>query len=383
MSAQTITPLPRARPSALTATRPPRSWAQTFAGAGWVKTSKSAVGMPARFIKAFAKDLLDSMRPAPRSGPKTLKPAWRRASPTPASTAASGPSTMRPSRSRLAKSTILTTSAAPIGIFRAMPPVPPLPGAQYTRSTRSDWTHFQTSACSRAPDPSTSTFTLGLLEHGLRGGRHDLAGVAPVHGFGLPSPVAAAACSPGSVWTPVRQQQIDRFVGSGVAEHADHPDRAQAVEEVVMPIVRPVDVQPLRMDHPAGPRGLEHTVFEQKLRALTGPARRPGVAGRAMKFGESPDGSQRFVKGRATRIRILVAVPSTVGPLRPQQHIDQPAHPPVLGKAEPAADRQCVAFHRSVAPFSAFDHEWLGWRSDPVEHGADRRSAGEIGRAHV
>src|SRR5439155_12212196 len=134
------------------------SRAQAFAGAGWVKTSKSAVGMPARFINAFAKDLLDSMRPAPRSGPNTLKPAWRRASPTPASTAASGPSTMRPSRSRLAKSTILTTSAAPIGILRAMPPVPPLPGAQKTRSTSSDCTHFHTSACSRAPEPTTRTF---------------------------------------------------------------------------------------------------------------------------------------------------------------------------------------------------------------------------------
>src|SRR2546430_3402700 len=249
--------------------------------------------------------------------------------PPPASTAASGPSTTRPSRSRLAKSTILTTSAAPIGIFRAMPPVPPLPGAQYTRSTRSDWTHFQTSACSRAPDPTTRTFTLGLLEHGLRGSRHDLAGVAPVHGFGLPSPVAAAACSPRSVWTPARQQQIDRFVGPRVGQHPDHPDRAQAVEEVVMPVVRPVDVQPLRMDHLAGPRGLEHAVFVQKLHATTGRVRRPSVARRAVKFGESPDGSQRFVKGRAARVRILVAVPSTIGPLRPQQHFDQPAHPPV------------------------------------------------------
>src|SRR5436190_1879364 len=201
MSAQTITPLPRARPSALTATRPPRSRAQAFAGAGWVKTSKSAVGMPARFINAFAKDLLDSMRPAPRSGPKTLKPAWRRASATPASTAASGPS------------------------------------------------------------------TLGLLEHGLCGDRHDLAGVPPVHGFGLPSPVAAATRSPGSVRTPARQQQIDRFAGPRVGEHADHPDRAQAVEEVVVPVVRPVDVQPLRVDDLAGPRGLEHVVFEQQLHA--------------------------------------------------------------------------------------------------------------------
>src|SRR5450759_2515957 len=103
--------------------------------------------------------LLDSIRPAPRFGPKTLKPALRSASPTPASTADSGPRITRPSRSCLAKSTMRTTSAAPIATLRAMPPVPPLPGAQKTRSTSSDWTHFQTSACSRAPEPTTRTFT--------------------------------------------------------------------------------------------------------------------------------------------------------------------------------------------------------------------------------
>ena len=126
----TITPLPRASPSALTATRPLRAFAQALAGAGCVNTSKSAVGMFACFMSALANDLLDSMRPAPRFGPKTLKPALRRASPTPASTAASGPRITSPSRSRLAKSTMRTTSAAPTATLRAMPPVPPFPGAQ-------------------------------------------------------------------------------------------------------------------------------------------------------------------------------------------------------------------------------------------------------------
>src|SRR6266851_4308593 len=105
---QTITPLPRASPSALTAIRPSLSRAHFLAWAGWVKTSCSAVGIPARFITPLAKALLDSMRPAPRSGPKTGKPAWRSASPAPASTAASGPSTTRPRRSRLADPTTRT-----------------------------------------------------------------------------------------------------------------------------------------------------------------------------------------------------------------------------------------------------------------------------------
>src|SRR5437773_1442524 len=154
----TITPLPRARPSAFTATRPSRSRAHALAGVGVVKVSNSAVGIPASRINDLAKALLVSIRPAPRLGPKTLKPASRRASPAPASTAASGPSTTRPTRSCLANCTSRTTSVAAIGTLRAMPPVPPLPGAQKTRSTSSDCTHFHTSACSRAPEPTTRTF---------------------------------------------------------------------------------------------------------------------------------------------------------------------------------------------------------------------------------
>src|ERR1700687_5905211 len=83
-------------------------------------------------MSRLANDLLVSIRPAPRLGPSTLKPAFRSASPTPASTAASGPRITRTSRSRLAKS---------------------------------ECTHFHTSACSRAPEPTTRTFTAGLLDH--------------------------------------------------------------------------------------------------------------------------------------------------------------------------------------------------------------------------
>src|SRR5919201_85586 len=157
---QTTTPLPRARPSAFTATFPSLSRAQALAGAGCVKASKSAVGMLARRISSLANDLLDSMRPAPRLGPKTLNPACRRASPTPASTAASGPRTMRPSRSCRAKSTRRTTSAAPILMLRAMPPDPPtrtFSGALFpldgARRLRRDVEHHPVDALDLVDDP--------------------------------------------------------------------------------------------------------------------------------------------------------------------------------------------------------------------------------------
>src|SRR6266852_6152865 len=169
MLPHTITPLPRASPSAFTATRPSRSRAHALAGAGVVKVSKSAVGIPASLINDLEKALLVSMRPARRLGPNTLKPASRSASPRPASTAASGPSTTSPKRSCLANRTMRTTSVAAMGTLRAMPPVPPLPGAQKTRSTRSDCTHFHTSACSRAPAPMTRTFKRVQLSCGAAG----------------------------------------------------------------------------------------------------------------------------------------------------------------------------------------------------------------------
>jgi len=155
---QTMTPLPRARPSAFTTTRPDLARAQSRAGPVSAKTPKSAVGIPARRISSFAKDLLLSIRPASRPGPKTGMPSCRSASPTPAATADSGPRTTRPIFSLLANLTRLATSSAGIRMFFAIPPVPPLPGVQKTRSVSTDCMHFQASACSRAPEPTTRIF---------------------------------------------------------------------------------------------------------------------------------------------------------------------------------------------------------------------------------
>src|SRR6266566_3253908 len=239
-----MTPLPRARPSALTATRPWRSRAHAFAGAGSVKTSKSAVGIAARRISALAKTLLDSMRPARRLGPKTGKPASRSASPTPASTAASGPSTMRPSCSRFAKLTRRTTSATPIAMLRAMPPVPPLP---------------------RAPSRS---------------------------------------------------------------------------------------------------------------------ARSP-VSGLAVVFDQAPDGCERFMKRGVMGIRILIAVPSAIRPLRPEQHLGQMPDPEALRHTQVAAHRKRIALHRCVASFPAGDDERLRRRRDPVQHRPCCGAGGTVSARHA
>jgi len=159
IEAQTMTPLPRASPSALTTTRPERARAQSRAGAVSEKTAKSAVGMPALRISSLANDLLLSIRPAARSGPKTGIPSWRRASPTPAATADSGPRTASPIFSPFANLTSRATSSAGIWMFFAIPPVPPFPGVQKTRSVSTDCMHFHASACSRAPEPTTRILT--------------------------------------------------------------------------------------------------------------------------------------------------------------------------------------------------------------------------------
>ena len=94
---QTATPLPAARPSALTTHPPPSSRTWLAAPLRDPKTrGKAAVGIPWRAMKRFAKDLLDSSWAANADGPKAGMPASRNRSARPAASGPSGPITTRP-----------------------------------------------------------------------------------------------------------------------------------------------------------------------------------------------------------------------------------------------------------------------------------------------
>src|SRR5215472_3475363 len=221
-SAQTRTPLPSARPSALTATRPRSFRAKRRAGSASLNVSKAAVGMSAATITSFANALLLSMRPASRSGPNTGMPASRRASATPAATAASGPRMARPIFSFRASRASRAGSSAGTATLRAMAAVPPLPGATYTRSASGDRRHFHTSACSRAPEPMTRILIT-------------LCSLPPCAG-GLGWGVRAGSPTP---TLPRRGEGIDRSLpldGSGrLAGHVEHyaVDAAHLVHDPV------------------------------------------------------------------------------------------------------------------------------------------------------
>src|SRR5438067_1578315 len=335
--------------------------------------------MPAWRMSDFANDLLDSMRPAPRFGPNTLKPASRRASPAPASMAASGPSTMSPSRSCVANWTRRTTSVAGMGTLRAMPPVPPLPGAQKTRSTSSDCTHFHTRACSRAPEPTTRTFIETLLEHRPRRRRHHRTGIAPVDSLSLRPPVPAATCFPCAVRLPRRDQHLDRLARAGVGKAAQPGHGAQSVEVVVVPIVRPVDVAPCGVDHLAAMRRSEQVMFQQQLNSARGGVLSPAIPSRAVIFGQAPDRSKCLVKRRMAGVGVAVAVPSAIWPLASQQDLDQVLDLWTPRETEPARHGKRITFHRSMPALEALDDRCAMARTrDPVEDvpgGGPRRPA--------
>ena len=69
-SAQTVTPLPAARPSAFTATRPPSSCAKAIAAIGSSNARPRAIGTPAASATSRQNALLPSSRAAAALGPK-------------------------------------------------------------------------------------------------------------------------------------------------------------------------------------------------------------------------------------------------------------------------------------------------------------------------
>src|SRR5918992_917412 len=156
--AATTTPLPAARPSALTTIGAPRWATKAFASSALSKVRCTAVGMPWRVMKLLAKSFDASSCAAARLGPKIFSPASRKASTMPAASGASGPTTVSWMFCFFAKA---MSSATWVNGRFSRPPsvaVPPLPGATYTFCTRGPWASFQARACSRPPDPITRIF---------------------------------------------------------------------------------------------------------------------------------------------------------------------------------------------------------------------------------
>ena len=139
----------------------PRASSASSTSSTVVQTWASPVGTSAADMTSFANALLPSSRAASADGPKHGMPASRTASPTPATSGASGPMTTRSTPSETASATTPAASVTPpgSGSHRATVSMPGLPGAATTASTVGSSEREWTMACSRAPDPTTSTFT--------------------------------------------------------------------------------------------------------------------------------------------------------------------------------------------------------------------------------
>src|ERR1022692_1416092 len=109
-------------------------------------------------MNSLEKLLLDSSCAAALVGPKIGHPRRWNSSTTPNVRGSSGPTTVTSGFNRLANSTIELRLFRSTATHSASPPIPPLPGAQYSFLMRGDCRSFHTIACSRPPLPRTSTF---------------------------------------------------------------------------------------------------------------------------------------------------------------------------------------------------------------------------------
>ena len=152
----TITPLPAARPSALSTGRSSGPRISSHLCAAWAvsKSSPPACGTPADCMTCLANHLEDSIRAASRAGPKARMPRSVRASTSPAARGASGPTTTRSMRRCSAASQMPSMSESWRLRFSPSSAVPALPGAARMASQDGDWASFQASACSRPPPPT-------------------------------------------------------------------------------------------------------------------------------------------------------------------------------------------------------------------------------------
>ncbi len=151
------TPLPAARPSAFTTKGPPAVRMKSTAVSISVKTPYGAVGIPCRRMKSLANAFDHSNSAAARLGPNTGMPRAPSRSASPSASGASGPTTTRPMSCASAQSAIASTSVIGISTVCAIVAIPGFPGAAQIRLTDGDRASAHTSACSLAPDPTTST----------------------------------------------------------------------------------------------------------------------------------------------------------------------------------------------------------------------------------
>mmetsp|Transcript_28286 Transcript_28286/g.92332 ORF Transcript_28286/g.92332 Transcript_28286/m.92332 type:complete len:213 (-) Transcript_28286:178-816(-) len=179
----TTTPLPAARPSALTTIGAPSAAMYALASTVFVKRLYLAVGMSYLAHRSFMKPLEPSRTAAPASGPKVGTPAAVSASPRPATSGASGPITTNPTPSSSQKRTTAAWSFTSSDGTDSMPSsccVPPFPGTAHTRSHCGDCRIFHASACSRPPFPTTSTFAPAVAATRTQQRRRRGAGAAAI-----------------------------------------------------------------------------------------------------------------------------------------------------------------------------------------------------------
>src|SRR3954469_22017748 len=155
--AATTTPLPAARPSALTTIGAPCARICARAASGSANRAQRLPGAPAASATSRVKALLPSNRAAAWLGPKHFSPAAAQASARPRVSGASGPTTTRSTRWAVANATRAGMSSAPIGTHSAISAMPALPGAQNSLPSSGDAWSAQHSACSRPPPPTTRT----------------------------------------------------------------------------------------------------------------------------------------------------------------------------------------------------------------------------------
>ena len=165
--AQSKTPLPRAKPSALTAHLPLNSEAKRLAGPASPKLFERGVGMPCHSMKSWEKALDDSNCAACRLGTPNAKPVFLKQIDDPQSQGIIRPDDGQidplfggegEQGGRSSAAMFRHCASEPLE-ERNSAAMPALPGAHHKRLTRGDCASFQTKACSRPPEPMTRIFT--------------------------------------------------------------------------------------------------------------------------------------------------------------------------------------------------------------------------------